>query len=203
MQLDTDAIVVAARGHGEHGTVARVLTPADGLQAGYVRGGRGRRMRPVLLPGNVVRASLRGRVATQLPAMTAELVRSRAGLMGEPLSAAALEWSTGLIAVALPEGQPYPAIHAALSGLLDALELAPSARGWAPALLRFEALAIAELGYGEAGIAERPEGWREIHDALRRTGRAFEAGLIPERRTGVLEARGRLVDRIARLAAAA
>jgi len=31
MHIATDAIVCAVRAHGEHGVVARLMTPADGL----------------------------------------------------------------------------------------------------------------------------------------------------------------------------
>ena len=79
-----------------------------GLQAAYVRGARGRRMRPVLMAGNVVQASLASRTETQLPQATIELLHSRAPLLSEPLPAAAIEWITVLTATALPEGQPYP-----------------------------------------------------------------------------------------------
>jgi len=40
MDLATTAIVCAVRGHGENGAIIRLLTPDDGLQPGYVRGGR-------------------------------------------------------------------------------------------------------------------------------------------------------------------
>ena len=66
--LDTDAIVVALRPHGEHGAVVRLMTPEHGLQAAYVRGARGRRLRPVLVPGNLVEATLSARTETQLAA---------------------------------------------------------------------------------------------------------------------------------------
>ena len=56
MLIQSPAIIVAVRQHGEHGAIVRALTPRDGLQAGYVRGGRSRRLRPVLLPGNLVEA---------------------------------------------------------------------------------------------------------------------------------------------------
>jgi DNA repair protein RecO (recombination protein O) len=69
-------------------------------------------------------------------------------LLAEPLPAAAIEWVTGLVATVLPEGQAYPAIYEALEGLLDAIEAAPSANGWGAALVRFELLLLAELGYG-------------------------------------------------------
>ena len=52
------------------------------------------------------------------------------------------------MAATLPDGQPYPRIHAALDGLLAAIEAAPAARSWAAALVRFELLLLAELGFG-------------------------------------------------------
>ena len=148
MHIETQAIVCAVLAHGEHGVVARLLTPDDGLQPGYVRGGRSRRLRPVLLPGNIVQAEYRARNEEQLAGLTVELVQSRAPLLAEPLAAAAIDWATALAATVLPEGQPYPRIHAALDGVLSAIEAAPVASGWAAGLVRYELLILAELGFG-------------------------------------------------------
>ena len=117
MLIRATAIVCAVRPHGEHGAITRLLTPQDGLQPGYVRGGHARAMRPVLLPGNLVAAEFRARSEEQLAGLTVELVHSRAGLFTEALPAAAIEWVTALTAVALPEGNPYPRLHDALDGL--------------------------------------------------------------------------------------
>jgi DNA repair protein RecO (recombination protein O) len=148
MRSDTQAIVCALRNHGEHGAIVRLMTPDQGLVAGYVRGARGRRMRPVLIAGNVVQAQLAARTEAQLPQASIELIHSRGPLLGEPLPAAAIEWATVLTATALPEGQPYPRLYQALEGLLDAIEAAPSASGWGAALVRYELLVLAELGFG-------------------------------------------------------
>ncbi|TFI59220.1 DNA repair protein RecO [Sphingomonas parva] len=148
MRLETQAIICAVRPHGEHGAIVRALTPDDGLQAGYVRGGRSRALRPVLLPGNVVACEFRARTADQLPHLTAELSVSRGALLSEPLPAAAIDWATALAAAALPEGQPYPRLYLALDGLLGAIDAAPAARGWAAALVRYELLVLSELGFG-------------------------------------------------------
>lgn len=196
MHFAGDAIVVAVRAHGEHGAVVRILTAEHGLLAGYVRGGRSRQNRPVLMAGNIVRADLRARTESQLAALTAELVHGRAGLIAEPLAAAALEWSTALAAAALPEGQPYPLIHAALSGLLDAIEAAPSARGWASALARFEAIVITALGYGN----DEEQG-PDLDRELRRSGRRLSETVLGDRRGAILAARDRLVDRLLRAVA--
>jgi len=148
MRFTAPAIVVALRPHGEVGAVVRLMTAEHGLQAAYVRGARGRRMRPVLLAGNVVEASLAARTEGQLAQATVELVHSRAPLLGEPLPAAAIDWACALTATVLPEGQPYPRLFAALDGLLAAIEAAPAASGWGAALVRFELLLLAELGFG-------------------------------------------------------
>ncbi|MDQ3471139.1 MAG: DNA repair protein RecO [Pseudomonadota bacterium] len=148
MQVETEAIVCALRGHGEHGGIVRIFTPRDGLVAAYVRGARSRRMRPVLMAGNVVAAQLRSRSDAQLPQATIELAQSRAAVLGEPLPAAAVDWAAALVATTLPERQPYPRLYQAFAGLLDAVEAAPSAKGWAPALVHFELLLLKELGFG-------------------------------------------------------
>src|SRR5688572_2841603 len=148
MRIETPAIVCALLNHGEHGAVVRLMTPEHGLQAAYVRGARGRRMRPVLIPGNLVQARLSSRTDTQLAHAELELAHSRAPLLGEPLPAAAIEWATALTATALPEAQPYPRLYSALDALLAAIEAAPSASGWGAALVRYELLLLAELGFG-------------------------------------------------------
>ena len=148
MRFTTPAIVVALRAHGEHGGVVRLMTPEHGLQAAYVRGARGRRMRPVLLAGNLVEASLAARTDTQLAQATVELIHSRAPLLAEPLAAAAIAWISALTATILPEGQCYPRLYAGLDGLLAAIEAAPAASGWGAALVRYELLLLVELGFG-------------------------------------------------------
>ena len=148
MRFTTPAIVVALRPHGEHGAIIRLMTPEHGLQAAYVRGARGRHLRPVLVPGNQVEATLSARTDTQLAQGVIELVHSRGPLLQEPLPAAAIDWIAALTAIALPEGQPYPRLYQALDGLLAAVEAAPSASGWGAALVRYEMLLLAELGFG-------------------------------------------------------
>ncbi|MEH6700852.1 DNA repair protein RecO [Parasphingorhabdus sp.] len=148
--LRTTAIICSVRSHGEHGAVVRSLTPENGLVSGYVRGAHSRTMRPVLIPSNIVQADYRARTEDQLASMTAELQQSRGPFLGEPLASAALDWVTALTAATLPEEHSYPQIHSALSALLDAICSAPSAQGWAVALVRYELLLLSELGFGLA-----------------------------------------------------
>ena len=155
MHLRAPAIVCASRPHGETGVIVRLMTADHGLIAGYVAGGRGRQLRPVLIPGNLVAAELTARPGAQMPSARLELVVSRGPWLTEPLPAAGITWATVLTAAALPERQAYPALYEALTGLLDAICAAPSARGWLVGLLSYEALLLRELGFGEP--VARPE----------------------------------------------
>jgi DNA repair protein RecO (recombination protein O) len=176
MRIEAEAIVCALRNHGEHGAIVRLMTAEHGLLAAYVRGARGRRMRPVLVPGNVVEARLSARTDSQLPQAEVELVHSRGPLLSEPLPAAAIDWATALVATTLPEGQAYPSIFIALEGLLEAVEAAPSASGWGAALVRFELLLLAELGFGidlsACAVSGREEGLVAVSP---RSGKAVSA----------------------------
>jgi len=198
MQLKAPAIVLAARAHGENAVILRALTQEAGLVAAYVAGGQGRRLRPVVIPGNVVEADIRARSASQLPFGKVELVTSRAPWLGEPLPAAAILWVTALTASALPERNPYPRLYEALGGLLDAICHAPSARGWAPALLSYEALLLRDLGYG--GLKPEPGDLPATLDGLRKIAPALERYLLADRRGDAMAARGRLIERLARIA---
>ncbi|HMO68618.1 MAG TPA: recombination protein O N-terminal domain-containing protein [Novosphingobium sp.] len=199
MQLRARAIVCAARPQGETAVVARLLTEHHGLIAAYVAGGRGRTLRPVLVPGNLVQADLHSRSDTMLPFATLELVASRGPWLGEPLCAAAIDWATALTATALPERHAYPPLFAALSALLDALCHAPSARGWVPGLLAYEALVLRELGYGDRLARPAGDDWGAIMAAFDRSGAALARWVLAERRERAMAARDRLRQRLERI----
>jgi DNA repair protein RecO (recombination protein O) len=177
MHLLTPAIICAVRPHGEHGAIVRALTPDSGIQAGFVRGGRSRRLRPILLPGNLVQAEYRARTEEQLAQLSVELAASRAPLLGEALPAGAIEWATALAATALPESQPYPRLYEALDGLLAAIEASPSARSWAPSLVRYELVMLAELGFGlDLGECAATGARDDLAFVSPKSGRAVSAG---------------------------
>jgi|GEM_PF-120372 len=209
MHLRAPAILVASRPQGETAVIARLLTAEAGLVAAYVAGGRGRQLRPVVMPGNQVMADIRAKSEGQLPFARLELTASRGPWLSEPLPAAAIAWTCALTATALPERQPYPQVHAALEGLLDAICSAPSARGWVEGLVAYETLLLREMGYGgdEAGNADgewyagRPEiadlaASLEILDRLERPVAQY---LIAETRADVMAARRQLCERLARI----
>lgn len=196
MHFSAAAIICAVRPHGEHGAIVRALTAEFGLVSGYVQGARSRAMRPVLIPGNVVKGDWRARVASQLASLTAEPMHSRAHLLTEPLATAGIDWATALTAATLPEELPYPNLHSALDGLLSAIEHAPAARGWASAMARFEELLLSELGYSD-GLSNPDEPAK----AMARNRERLVAQLLGDHHRDVMAARERLVDRLKRAVA--
>ncbi|MDP9056665.1 MAG: recombination protein O N-terminal domain-containing protein [Pseudomonadota bacterium] len=205
MHIRAPAIVCAARPHAEVGVILRLLTADHGLIGAYVAGGRGRHLRPVLIPGNLVDAELHARAETRMPSARVELVASRGPWLGEPLPAAAIGWVTALTASALPERHAYPALHAALTAVLDAICHAPSARGWVPGLLGYEALLLRELGYGDhrsqnsgENPAETPA-WPDLMAAFDRMGTVLTRYPLADRRGDVMGARALLRERLARI----
>lgn len=197
MHLRSPAILIAARSHGETAVVARMLTEQHGVVAGYVAGGRGRNLRPVVIPGNLVELQLSARSDSQLPFVKLELLESRGPWLGEPLPAAAIGWTCALTAVALPERQPYPTLYQALSGLLSAICHAPSARGWVGALVGYETLLMRELGYGGGA---RPDGdFEDALAAMDKLAAPLDHYLLADRRGDVMAARARLRELLGRM----
>lgn len=199
MDISAPAIVCAVRAHAETGAIVRLLTAEHGLVAGYVAGARGRELRPVLIPGNLVQAELRSRSASQLPFARVELVNSRGPWLTEPLPAAAIGWITALTAFTLPERQAYPPLYRALVALLDAICVAPSARRWALPLLSYEVLLMRELGYGVPVRRPEDEDWDAILRSFDLIGKQLARYPLADRRGDVMAARAMLRERLARI----
>lgn len=198
MNLRAPAILVASRQHGETAAIARLLTEEFGLVAAYVAGGRGRQLRPVMIPGNRIEAELRSKSDAQLPFAKIELTQSRGPWLSEPLPAAAIGWACALTATALPERNPYPALFGALDALLAAVCQAPSARGWLPAMIAYETLLLRELGYG-GGRPDLPEDIDALIAAFDRLEAPLARYLLADRRGDVMAARHLLRERLARM----
>ena len=198
MNLRASAILVATRSHGETASIARFLTEEHGLVAGYVAGGRGRQMRPVMIPGNRVALELRSKSASQLPFARLELEESRAAWMTEPLPAAAIGWACALTASTLPERNLYPSLYPSLDALLDAVCHAPSARGWLAAMVAYETMVLRELGYGgqrpdlEADLHTQFDSFRQLHPLIARY-------LLADAKSDVMSARVLLGERLGRM----
>lgn len=198
MNLRAPAILIASKPHGESAAITRLLTEKHGLIAAYVAGGRGRQLRPVVIPGNTLACEIRSKSDSQLPFARLELSHSRAAWMTEPLPASAIQWACALTAITLPERNPYPALYTALGALLDAICHAPSARGWLAAMVGYEAMLLREMGYGGTkpdltqDFPEQFEAFRQLHSPIR-------DHLLASHARDVMAARTALGERLARM----
>lgn len=145
MSFDDQGIILEARAHGETAAVAHIFTAQHGACAGLVYGGQGRRMRPVLQPGNEVKLDWKGR-GDSLGHFTLELTRARAGeAMGERLSLAALAAAAALARAVLPEREAHERSYVALGVLLDHVG---EPEIWPALMARWELGLLSELGFG-------------------------------------------------------
>lgn len=140
-----EAIVLAARRHGETDAIVSLATFEHGRHMGLVKGGIGRRLRPLLEPGNRVEAVWRARLESHLGHVAIEPIRLyAAALLDDPLRLAAAASACAVVDLALPERDPHPRVFAALVALLGRLTAAPD---WPDSYVRFELLILAEMGF--------------------------------------------------------
>lgn len=199
MHFRAPAVVCAALPHGETAVIARLMTAEHGLVAAYVAGGRGRQLRPLLIPGNTLDVEVRSKSEVQLPFARVELLESRAPWLAEPLPAAAINWITALSATVLPERQEFAGLYEALEGALKAICVAPSARGWALGLVRYEVLLLRELGYGVRVARPAADDWPALLDTFDAVGRELARYPLADRRRDVMAARTLLRERLGRI----
>ena len=145
MEWTDDGIVLGVRRHGESGAIVELLTREHGRHLGMVRGGAGSRMRPLLQPGNSVRAVWRARLDEHLGTYAIEGLRLRAALLlASPHGAYGVTHLASLARL-LPERDPHEGIYELLNHTLDDFDDVGSA---AVHLVRFELAMLAELGFG-------------------------------------------------------
>src|SRR5262245_52638841 len=145
MEWTDEGLVLGVRRHGESSAIAELLTRAHGRHLGLVRGGASSRMRPLLQPGNGVRAVWRARLDEHLGTYAVEVTESRAGTL--LASSHAVYGVTHLAALVrlLPERDPPEDIFEMLEHTLDDFE---EPGGAAAHVVRFELAMLAECGFG-------------------------------------------------------
>ncbi len=147
MEWWDEGVVLAARRHGERDAVLSLFTFEHGRHLGLVKGGAGRRQRPLLQSGNRLACRWRARLSEHLGLWTLEPLRLYAGaLLDDPPALAAVGSACGLLEAGLAEREPHPRLYAALIALLD--RIAAGAADWPERYVRFELLLLEELGFG-------------------------------------------------------
>lgn len=140
-----EAVVLAARPHGEADLVVQLLTRRHGRHAGLAKGGQSKRQRGLHEPGTRVVATWKARLADHLGYLATEAQGSALGaLLDRPGPLAALASVLAVAERALPEREPHPAAYDGLLALLAALQT----DHWGEATVLWELQLLAELGFG-------------------------------------------------------
>jgi len=138
--------ILSVKKHGETSAIIDVLTRDNGRHAGLVRGGVGRKLRPVLQPGNKVQLEWRARLSQHLGSFTVEALSARsAEIMDDRLSLAGLNSLCAIARETLPEREAHPQVYDAFEVLLANLH---DPDIWPALYVQWEAGLLKAMGYG-------------------------------------------------------
>lgn len=144
-QWSDDAIVIAARSHGESGAVVTLLTCDHGKHAGYVHGGQSLKKRPYMQIGTRVKAQWISRTAEDLGRYQLDPTGSTSpDIMADGLKLGALSAACSLCESALPEREVHSGLFHGLQTLIETLE----SDVWGVSYIVWEVALLKELGYG-------------------------------------------------------
>lgn len=145
MEWHDEGLIIGLRKHGETSVIVELMTRGHGRHLGIVKGGRSRRLQPVLQQGNSVEVTWRARLEEHLGLYQIEETRSRAAqLMESGMALAGLSLIGDLLRL-LPERDPHEGLYdmaCVLAEHLDSRKLAPQL------MVRFELSVLRELGFG-------------------------------------------------------
>ncbi|MGI9482075.1 MAG: DNA repair protein RecO [Hyphomicrobiales bacterium] len=145
MKWTEKGFVISARAHGETSALLELFTRQHGRFMGLVRGGRGRRMRPMLQTGNLLEAHWRARLAEHLGTFTVEPIEMNAArLIDDPVRLAGLTTLAALTQL-VPEREAHERLYDAFVIVLQALI---DDDPWPALLVRWELGLLEELGFG-------------------------------------------------------
>src|SRR6187399_2938935 len=145
MEWTDEGIVLGVRRHGESSAIVELLTREHGRHLGLVRGGAGKRMRPLLQPGNSVTTVWRARLDEHLGYYAIEGTRLRAAtLLASAHATYGVTHMASLVRL-LPERDPHEDIYEMLEAILDDFDDASLA---GVQLVKFELAMLTELGFG-------------------------------------------------------
>lgn len=145
MEWHDEGIVLGTRRHGETSAILEVMTRGHGRHLGLVRGGRSRRMQPVLQPGNRLALTWRARLDEHLGQWQVEPLEMNAARL---FDSACAVYGLQILAAhlrLLPERDPHAHLYQTLCLLLAHLDEPQAA---AELVARFELLVLDELGFG-------------------------------------------------------
>lgn len=145
MEWRDEGIILGVRRHGETSAIVETMTRGHGRHLGLVRGGRSRKLQPVMQPGNRVDLVWRARLDEHLGTFQVEPLQLHAArLMGSAPGVYGLQTIAAHLRL-LPERDPHAGLFDTLAIVLEHLDEPHSA---AELVVRFELMVLEELGFG-------------------------------------------------------
>ena len=143
MEWRDDGLILGTRKHGETSVIVEAMTRAHGRHFGLVRGGRSKRMQPLLQTGNLAEFVWRARLDEHLGTFSVEPVELRtARLMASAEALHAVCLVAALLRLAA-ERDPHPALYETAVGIAGSIEKPESLP---PLIVRFEAAILVANG---------------------------------------------------------
>ena len=173
------AISLGLRRFGETGAILEVFAREQGRRRGLIYGGASRTKRAPMQAGNTLAVTWKARVEDSLGFFSlAETEFERASVhMANGEALAALSAITEILAAALPEGEPKPALYDAAETLLDQLG---NDDVWPALFVRWELGLLTMLGYGidlsRCALSGANDGLTHVSPKSGRAVRGSEAG---------------------------
>lgn len=144
MEWRDDGIVLSIKAHGETSVLVELFTSERGRHLGLVRGGKSRKIRPILQVGNVVNATWRARLDEHLGSAVVEMIEPVASrLFDDPLALAGLSSLCSLLSL-FPERAAHQGLYKGAKLVLSHME---DDQIWPGLLVRFEMEVLSELGF--------------------------------------------------------
>ncbi len=145
MEWRDQGIVLGTRKHGETSVILEVMTHAHGRHLGMVRGGRAKRLQPVLQAGNRLDVIWRARLDEHLGTFQVEPLELHAARLFDSACAVFGLQTLAAHLRLLPERDPHAGLYETLMLLIEHLD-EPASAG--ELIVRFELLVLEELGFG-------------------------------------------------------
>lgn len=145
MEWQDEGLIIGIKRHGETSVILELMTAAHGRHLGLVKGGRSKRMQPMLQIGNSARVAWRARLDEHLGLYTIEPTVLRTGTLLESEEALHAMGHLACLLRLLAERDPHPTLYDAASRVANHLV---DAEPVAEMLVRFEAAILAETGFG-------------------------------------------------------
>lgn len=141
-----DGIFLGGRKFGESSSIISLLTRENGRHLGFVHGGTGKRLRPVLQIGNILRCEWNARLEENLGKFRLEMLKPLAAcVLEQPLQLSGMGSVCGLVEQLLPERDKCTSLFEQTKDLLESFV---AGQNYMAKYIFWELDLLAELGFG-------------------------------------------------------